>query len=219
MARLADGFQIRHFGNRDFILRQGDESSEFYVIRSGKVRILTFSAAGGESCLRVFSSGDVFGELAACDGAPRSASVQVLGACTVLVMPQRIFRSHLSSMPNLALAFIRFLSEKLRWTTLFSHTIAQYDTPGRLLHLLIYYKDIMGRVVVPGKVYEIDLSLTQTDLAAMVGAKREWINRLLQKWRKQGLLTFNRGRVTILDLPAVMAERDQRMAVHQEDMW
>lgn len=219
LEKFARLFQARSYRSRDFIIREGDFTSEFYVISTGKVRILTINPSGDESCLRVLSSRDIFGELSACDGEPRSASVQALGACTLLVMPQRAFLEMLRSVPDFAMSFIRFLLDKLRWTTLFSHTIAQYDTAGRLLHLLLHYKDMMGREIAPGKVYEIDLSLNQTDLAAMVGAKREWINRLLQQWWKEGLLVYDRGRITLLDLAAVVAERDRRMAILQGEPW
>lgn len=219
LEKLAGGFQARSYKNRDFILQQDDLTSELYIIKTGKVRILTVNTAGDESCLRVFTSGDIFGELSAFDGAPRSASAQALGGCTLLVMQQKVFLSHLRDIPDFSLGFIHFLLEKLRWTTLYSHTIAQYDTAGRLLHMLIHYNDILGQEIVAGKVYVVDLSLNQTDLAAMVGARREWVNRLIQKWRKQGLLEYHRGKITILDLPAMVAERDRRMAMHQDTAW
>lgn len=219
LEKFARCFQVRSYSHRDLIVREGERTSNFYIISTGKVRILTLNPSGDESCLRVLSSRDIFGELSACDGAPRSASVQALGPCTLLVMPQGAFLNFLRTVPDFSLAFIHFLLEKLRWTTLFSHTIARYDTAGRLLHVLLHYKDTIGKEVVSGKVYEVDLSLNQADLASMVGAKREWVNRLLQQWRKQGLLTYERGKITLLDLPAVVAERDQRMAMHQEMPW
>ncbi len=219
LEKIAVSFQARAYKHRDFIIHQGDFTREFFVITSGKVRILTLNPGGDESCLRVFAAGDIFGELSACDSVSRSASAQALGKCTLLAMNQNDFLNFLRGMPDLSLAFIQFLSEKLRWTTLYSHTIAQYDTAGRLLHTLLHYKDMLGREIVAGQVYEFDLSLNQTDLASMVGARREWANRLLQKWRKKGLLVYDRGKITILDLPAVVAERDRRMAVYQEESW
>jgi CRP/FNR family cyclic AMP-dependent transcriptional regulator len=219
LERLSAGFKTRVYKNRDFIIRQDDTSTDLFVIKSGKVRVLTLNSYGDESCLRVFSVGDIFGEFSACDGSPRSASAQALGQSTILVMSRRHFLTYLETMPKLAMSFIQFLLDKLRWTTLYSHTIAQYDTAGRLLHMLIHYKDIMGKEIIRDKTYEIDLCLNQADLASMVGARREWVNRLLQKWRKEGLLVYNRGKITILDLPGAIKERDQRMSVLQEEPW
>ncbi len=219
LEQLSASFRSRTYKNRDFIIQQDDNSTDLFVIKSGKVRVLTLNPSGDESCLRVFSSGDIFGEVSACDGSPRSASAQALGQCTILVMTRHHFMTYLETMPKLAMSFIQFLLEKLRWTTLYSHTIAQYDTAGRLLHMLIHYKEIMGKEIVRGRTYEVDLGLNQADLASMVGARREWVNRLLQKWRKAGMLTYSRGKITILDLPEVEAERDRRMSVLQEEAW
>ncbi len=219
LAILASRFQYRAYKHRDFIIHQGDNSQDLFVIKTGKVRVLTLNPAGEESCLRVFATGDIFGELSACDGIPRSATIQSLGECSLLVMGQHDFTNFLRGMPDLSIAFIRFLTEKLRWMTMYSHTIAQYDTAGRLLHTLLHYNDMLGRELVAGQVYEFDLSLNQADLASMVGARREWANRLLQRWRKKGLLVYDRGKITILNLPAVVAERDRRLLMEGGEPW
>ena len=58
--------------------------------------------------------------------------------------------------------------------------------------------------------YELDLGLSQADLATLVGARREWVNRILQDWRKRGLIEYDSGKIIILDLPRVQAELDSR---------
>ena len=67
---------------------------------------------------------------------------------------------------------------------------------------------VICREVEPGKRYIVDLGLNQTDLASMIGARREWVNRILSDWKRRGLLEFNNGEIAILDLPRVVAERD-----------
>lgn len=213
ITEIADHFRIRTYRNRDVILYQGDTTNDVCVIQTGRVTIVTVSETGEESCLRVIGPGDIVGELSAYDGEPRSASVQAVSACTILVMSGSDFNGYLKTIPGLALSIIQFLSEKLRWTTHFLHTLAQFDTAGRLIHLLLYYKEQFGREIAKNKIYEVDLSLNQTDLAAMVGARREWVNRLLQQWRKKSMITYSRGVITILDLPALIAERDRRVDI------
>jgi len=209
LSEIATKFRRRKYKSHDTILFQGDTSNDVYVIESGRVSITTVSESGEESCLHVCGPGDMVGELSAYDGEPRSASVQASKACTLMVLSGADFNKCLEEVPVLALAMIQFLSKKLRWTTHFLHTLAQYDTAGRLLHLLLYYKEQFGREIAKGKIYEVDLSLNQTELAAMVGARREWVNRLLRQWRKKGIITYSRGVITILDLTALAVERDQ----------
>ena len=121
-------------------------------------------------------------------------------------------------MPNLALARIRLLAAKARWTAEYAEAVAQYDAAGRLLHILLRYNEQIGEEVEPGRVYELDLGMNQTDLATLVGARREWVNRILQDWRKRGLIECKAGKIIILDLPRVQAERDGRTEASQPDV-
>ncbi|GAB4434242.1 MAG: hypothetical protein Fur0044_31630 [Anaerolineae bacterium] len=66
-----------------------------------------------------------------------------------------------------------------------------------------------------GKRYIVDLAMNQADLASLIGARREWVNRLLQDWHKRGLISFDSGRITILDLPRVVEERDSRIEAYR----
>jgi CRP/FNR family transcriptional regulator, cyclic AMP receptor protein len=68
-----------------------------------------------------------------------------------------------------------------------------------------------GEEIEKGKRFIIDIGLNQTDLASMVGARREWVNRILSDWRKRGLMEMEGSRIVILDLPRVVAERDSRL--------
>ena len=97
-----------------------------------------------------------------------------------------------------------------RWTASYAESVAQFDAAGRLLTILLLYTERYGEEIEPGKRYTLDLALNQSDLASMVGARREWINRILGDWRRRGMLEYGRGVFTILDLPRVVAERDSR---------
>jgi CRP-like cAMP-binding protein len=120
------------------------------------------------------------------------------------------FLQHMREMPDLALEMVRLLTGKLRWTTTFAETIAQYDAAGRLLHILLLYNERFGQEQIVGKRYVLDLALNQADLATLVGVRRERINRLLQDWSRRGLIEYDDGKLIILDLPRVRQERDSR---------
>ncbi len=211
LATLARDLHLREYARDETVFRQGDESREVYVVLRGKVRIYKISPAGHETTIDIFAAHDVFGELAALDGQPRSASAKAIEDTALLVMAQQRFVQHLEHIPRLALNLAHLLAHKLRWTAAFAESIAQYDAAGRLLHILISYTERYGQEVEPDKVYRLDLPLNQSDLASMVGARREWVNRLLNEWRRRGLLTYRRESLTILDMPRVRAERDSRI--------
>ncbi|GIV77497.1 Crp/Fnr family transcriptional regulator [Litorilinea aerophila] len=218
LLRLVDDFHVRTYDKDEIIFRQGDESQEIYVVLKGKVRIFKISPSGAETSIDIFSTYDIIGELAAIDQQPRSATAKAISPVALLTMSQERFMEHVRAMPNLAVALAQLLSQKLRWTASFAESIAQFDAAGRLLHILLLYNERYGRALVPGKRYELDLALTQSDLASMVGARREWVNRILNDWRRRGLLEFDRGVITILDLPRVEMERNSRTEANLSDV-
>lgn len=211
LARVAGDFRLKAYDKDEIIFYQGDFSRELYLVISGKVRIFRLSPGGYETSINIFSTNDLIGEFAAIDDQPRSAMAKAIVPTTLLAMTQDRFLLHLRTMPDLALGLAQLLARKVRWTAAYAETIAQYDAAGRLLHILLLYNEQYGAAQEAGKCYVLDLALNQADLASLVGARREWVNRLLRSWHKRGLIEYNCGKITILDLPRAMAERDSRI--------
>ncbi|MCB0094394.1 MAG: Crp/Fnr family transcriptional regulator [Caldilineaceae bacterium] len=218
---LLQDLRPKEYGKDEIVLRQGDESRELYIVFKGKVRIYKVSPSGNETSIAIFGERDIIGEQSAIDGAPRQSSAKAINAVTLLVMSHEAFAHHLQNIPKLMLGLVQLLNQKLRWTAAFAESVAQFDAAGRLLHILLLYNEQYGvRTEENGHVYHVlDLSLNQTDLASLVGARREWVNRILGDWRKRGLMEFNNGVVTILDLQRVTAERDSRIEANQSGEW
>lgn len=214
---LAGHFHSRKYRRREIIFHQGDDSHSLYVVLKGKVRIYRVSPAGKETSIRIFYPNGIFGEFATIDGGSRSTTAQAAEDCTLLEMNRAKFLQCLSNMPELAMGMLRYLVGKIRMTTAYAESIAQYDTAGRLLHILLYYKDLFGKEIKAEKRYEVDLSVNQSDLASLVGARREWVNRILRNWQERGLKEYKQGKITIPDLPAVEEERNRRIAMCGDD--
>ena len=215
LANLAEDMRSKEYAKDETIFRQGDESREVYFVRKGKVRIYKISPSGNETTIAIFTTNDVIGELAAIDQEPRSASAKAMTAVSLLAMSQERFLYTLQTLPRFGMGMARLLAHKLRWTAAFAESIAQFDAAGRLLHIILQHNDQYGEVLEAGKRYQVNIGLNQSDLASMVGARREWINRILSEWRRRGLLEFDNGVITILDLPRVRAERDSRIEANQ----
>lgn len=222
LVTLSNDLQLREYGKDEIIFHHRDDSRALYIIAEGKIRIFKSSPSGDETTIQLFAAHDVIGEFAIIDGLPRSATARAIEHCTLWVMMQNSFLRHMREMPNLALGMARLLVSKARWTAAYAETIAQYDAAGRLLHTLLLYAqdERFCREIEAGKRYELDFSLNQEDLASMVGARREWVNRILRGWRERGLIEYDAGKIIILDLPAVERERDSRIEVHRgETEW
>jgi CRP/FNR family transcriptional regulator/CRP/FNR family cyclic AMP-dependent transcriptional regulator len=208
---VANDFHPKEYQKNETILRQGDPSHELYIVMKGKVRICKVNPAGNETSINILSTHQIIGEFAVIDGQPRSASAKAIGPCVLLAVTRDKFLAHMQNIPGLALAMCQLVTGKARWTTKYAETIAQYDTADRLLNVLLHYNEQLGQEVEVGKQYELDLGLNQTDLASLVGARRGWVNRILGDWRARGLIEYQAGNITILDLPKIEQERTSRM--------
>jgi len=175
------------------------------------VRIFRLTPSGLETTLTILGTGDLVGEFAAIDQQARSASARAIEKCALLQMSSDVFFQHVREQPNLALGLMHVLVAKTRWTAAYAETIARYDAAGRLLHILLLFNERFGEEQQSGQRYLLDLGLNQTDLASLVGVRREWVNRILQYWSKKKLIEYEGGKLIILDLARVKQERDSRL--------
>jgi CRP/FNR family transcriptional regulator, cyclic AMP receptor protein len=217
LTALVDDFRLREYSAGEIIFHQGDNSRDLYVVYEGKVRVFKVSPSGNETSIQIFATCDIIGEFATIDGRSRSATAQAIERCALLTIAHDRFLQRMREMPDLAVGMTQLLVKKVRWTANLAETVAQYDAPGRLLHILLLYNEQFGEEIEAGKRYVLDLSLNQEGLASLVGARREWINRILQDWRKRELIEYDNGKIIILDLPAVKKERNSRIEAHRRE--
>jgi len=208
---FSQDLRLREYAKGQIVFDQGDLGHTLSIILHGRVRVFRLTPSGLETTLTILGTGDLIGEFAAIDQQPRSASARAIGKSTLLQMTAETFFGYLREQPNLALGLMHVLVTKLRWTAAYAETIARYDAAGRLLHILLLFNERFGEEQQPGQRYVLDLGLNQTDLASLVGVRREWVNRILQYWSKNKLIEYKGGRLIILDLARVKQERDSRL--------
>lgn len=193
---IAGCLDRRTFGKGVFIFHKGSHGQVMYIIQSGRVRIFSISAMGQELTVTVYGPGDFFGELSILDGLPRSAGAVTLETAVVYIMRREDFLRHVASQPRLAQNLLESLARRLRYTCAYAEDLAFLDAGSRIAVRLLELGDRYG---VPGSDVEIDLCLTQAELASWVAASRETVNRVLQTLRNQGLIRLEEGRITIVD--------------------
>lgn len=210
---FSQDLRLREYSRGQTIFEQSDQGHALSIILTGKVRVFRLTPSGLETTLTILGIGDLIGEFAIVDQQPRSASARAIGIgkCALLQMSAEAFSMHLREKPALALGLMQILVTKLRWTAAYAETIARYDAAGRLLHVLLLFNERFGEAQGPSGRYLLDLGLNQTDLATLVGVRREWVNRILQYWSKNKLIEYKRGKLIILDLERVKRERDSRL--------
>ncbi|MBK7317518.1 Crp/Fnr family transcriptional regulator [Candidatus Villigracilis affinis] len=207
---FSQDLRLREYAKGQIVFEQGDLGHTLSIILTGKIRVFRLTPSGLETTLTILGTGDLVGEFAVIDQQPRSASARSVGKSSLLQMNADTFFRHIRELPNLALGLMRVLVAKTRWTAAYAETIARYDAAGRLLHILLLFNEKFGEEK-PDQTYILDLGLNQTDLASLVGVRREWVNRILQYWSKKKLVEFEGGKLVILDLARAKQERDSRL--------
>jgi len=201
LTALAKDFTVRRFQQGETIFFQGDPGQALYLIETGRVRIYVQDDGGQETSVIFYSAGDIFGELAAIDGLPRSASAIAADETTVHVLSRERLRAHLLTSPQLAYNFMQALAVRVRYSTLQVGSLTLHDVPSRLARKLLELAQGYGRVESNG--VRIDMPLTQSDLASLIGATRESANKALGNFKRRGLIRIEQNHITIIDPEAL----------------
>lgn len=182
----------RTYKKNTIIIHEGDYSDSLYIILAGKVRVFLSDEEGKEVDLNLLEEGEYFGELAALDNFPRSASVVTLKESRFLIVSKKEFEICLTTNPQIAVRIIDELTTRFRSMTENVKSLALMDVYGRVARTLINLaaESDDGKLVIQQK-------LTQQDLANMVGASREMVSRILKDLTKGGYITINNKYITI----------------------
>ncbi len=193
---LARNLGKRTFGKGMIIFHSGSLGQALYLIESGRVRIFSLSEIGQEITVNLYGPGEVFGEMAVLDKSPRSAGAICMERTVTYTLHRDVFVRCLERNPSLALGIIRLLIARLRYTTAYLERLAFLDVYGRVAAKLL---ELGRRYGGEGHGIEVDLRLTQGELATWVAASRESVNKVLSSFRDQGLIAVDGQEVTILD--------------------
>jgi CRP-like cAMP-binding protein len=196
LERLGSLVRARRYRRGEVIFLEGDVGASLCVIASGQVRIVLSGADGREVVLNVYGPGEFFGEFALLDGKPRSADAIAQETCLLYQLVREDFLSFLESHPRAASTLLAVLSRRVRHTTRVVQDATFRDVPARLARVVLDLATTRGRTTKDGVV--LDGRFTQTDLAAMVGASRETVNKALRAFERDGLLRHARGTIMVM---------------------
>lgn len=194
---LAEHLRRRTFRKNTMIFHKEQAGDALYLVESGHVRIFLPTESGEELTVDVAGPGDVFGELALLDGRPRSASAETIEDASIYVLSREDFQRFLVATSQFAASLIALLSTRIRQITEYAESLAFLDIHGRVARTLLQMAERYG--VRSNGGIEIDFDMTQAELASMVGATRERVNRALASFRTQGLVELRGKKIVLLD--------------------
>ncbi len=196
--RLSSVLRRRSLKKGEVLFRKGDEGNVLYIVRKGSIKIVLPSKMGDEAVLAVFSAGDFFGEMALLDGMPRSADAVALEPSELLALNRNDFITFLGNNEEAMQAILSNLSMRLRKTDDSLEDAYFLNISARFAKKLVELAKTHGKR--DGDIIQIDLRLSQKDLASMIGATRESVNKELRVLREKGLVSTEKGTLRILDL-------------------
>ena len=183
------------FDKGSVILKAGDIAASFYVIIAGHVKVYMTDEndPSREVILKTLGPGDFFGELPLLDQEPRCASVAALDRCHLQVLSYPSFQRVVEQSPDIAVRVMETLATRLRHADRKINSLALTDISTRISRTLLELAIVSNGRRVVGEPF------TQKDLASMVGASREMVNRTLQDLQDGGYIKVQRKSITILD--------------------
>ncbi|WP_376795012.1 Crp/Fnr family transcriptional regulator [Thermogemmatispora sp.] len=194
----------RTFRPGEVIFHRDDPGQVLYIIKEGKVKIVINSPDGQEIALVIFGKGEYFGEFALLDGLPRSADAVAMERVECYTLLRDDFHRVLLKNPRIAIHMLEALSRRLRNTDKMIEDLIFLDVYGRVAKKLLELAELHGVPTEDG--IRIDIRLTQQDLASMVGASRESVNKVLGFFSGKGYISTDHHRIT-LRRPAELKER------------
>jgi CRP/FNR family transcriptional regulator, cyclic AMP receptor protein len=208
LSALACRSRTQRYRERQEILSVDDNSTDVFFILSGRIEVRSYSENGREFIFSTISAGEVFGEFAAIDGRPRSASVVALVDSLVCRMSSSEFLSVLNSNFDIALKLMRLLTAKLRTLTDRQLELVAVSSRGRVLSELAR---LANSGIKCGASITIQPAPTHYEIAARVGSQREAVTKELNRLEALGYLRVRRKHIVILDMARF---RDDLLTVH-----
>ncbi len=180
------------------LFKEGDPGDRLYVVTEGKIKLSHASGDGRESLLMVLGPGDMFGELSLFDPGPRTATASAVTDSKVLGLGNTDLYPWLAGRPEVSKALLKALAHRLRRTNETMSDLVFADVPGRVAKALLELGEKFGSKTSDGLYVHHDL--TQEELAQLVGASRETVNKALADFASRGWVKLETRSVEILDI-------------------
>ena len=177
---------------------EGDPGDQLYFIVSGKMKLGRTASDGRENLVAVMGPGEIFGEMALFDPSPRSTSATAVSETRLDGLKHENLRKDIQRSPEVSAQLLQALARRLRRTNENLADLVFSDVPGRVAKALLDLADRFGRPATDGIL--VAHELTQEELAQLVGASRETVNKALAEFVQRGWIRLEARAVVILDL-------------------
>jgi CRP-like cAMP-binding protein len=208
LCQIAERLQKRSFAPGIVLFHQDMPGMMLYMVESGWIRLFSLGRTGQELTLSVLGPGDICGELSSMDNLQHAATAITLAPAVLWLLPRNELNELLNRYPGVARAMAQILVARIRSTINHAEAMTFQDVLGRLAYELLYLADRHGEK--EGDGIAIRVPLTQADLASMVGATRESVNKALSALRSQELIKMIDSRLVVIHTPGLKQILNER---------
>jgi CRP/FNR family cyclic AMP-dependent transcriptional regulator len=181
----------------EHLFLEGQDGDRLYVVLDGKLKLTRAASDGRENLLAVLGPGEMFGELSLFDPRPRTQGASAVTEATVAALAHDALRQLLLERPEVSMHMMQALARRLRRANDVVSDLVFTDVPGRVAKNLLDLADRFGEQERDG--LHVHHDLTQEELAQLVGASRETVNKALADFAARGWLQISARSVLILD--------------------
>ncbi|MDO5645108.1 MAG: Crp/Fnr family transcriptional regulator [Dermabacter sp.] len=195
---VLDSMTQEDYHRGSVVFREGDQGDRLFIIGNGKVKVGHASGDGRENLLAVLGPGETLGELSLFDPAPRNATATAVAETTLYSLTQQDLYRVLAQRPEVARHLLASLARRLRKTNESLADLVFADVPGRVAKNLLDLAQRFGRQTDDGVM--VSHGLTQEELAQLVGASRETVNKALADFASRGWIRLEARAVLLIDI-------------------
>ncbi|MBK06376.1 MAG: hypothetical protein CL920_30070 [Deltaproteobacteria bacterium] len=189
---LNEQMNRREMASKKHLLLASQPGDTVYIIQNGTVKIHVEQSDGTDVTLAILGIGDIVGEMSLMDQAGRSANAVTLERSIILSMHKSVFQECIRKMPSFTENMMRILARRLRVANEQIQALCRLDVHGRVARMILTFAEQYGQESEDeADTTDIPIRLTQTDIASLVGATRERVNKVMKDYKERGHISVN----------------------------
>lgn len=200
----------RSYARGEPLLHEGDRSRHVILLLAGRAKVFTTAPSGYAAVLAIRGPGDIVGELACVDTEPRSATVVALEPVKARFIEGGAFEDFLTDHPGAERVLVQMVAGRLRAANKRRLEFGAYSVQQRLAAVLLDLEQWYGRDCAAGR--DIDLALSQLDLAGLTGASLEAVSKAIRALSQAGVIATRRRHVMVLRVDSLREVAESGLA-------
>jgi CRP-like cAMP-binding protein len=195
---LRESMATEKLSRGKILFREGQEGDRLYVVVEGKIKLGTTSSDGRENLLSILGPGEMFGELSLFDPQPRTSTATAVTDARLVSLAHEAVIGLVTTHPQTSLELLRRLAQRLRKSNDILADLVFADVPGRVAKAIMDLGERFGTLKDDG--LHVNHDLTQEELAQLVGASRETVNKSLADFAARGWVKLEPRAVLVTDV-------------------